>query len=123
MSKKTKRLLDLCNSLGLVTFGGSDEQMNAEIFHVMACDLMSDVLTVDHDGFLLITSLASDQVARTADIVGAAGIVLVNGKNPQPALQTLAGQLGIPLLGTDLPCYEFCLALGRVYSEPRQAET
>ena len=40
-----------------------------EIQHVMACSLMSDVLVTEEDDILLVTSLASDQTARTADMV------------------------------------------------------
>jgi len=79
---------------------------------VVASDLMSDVLVVTREDFLLVTSLASDQMIRTADLVGAAGVVLVNGKKPPASALKLAGDLGIALIVTPLPKYEACLALG-----------
>ena len=62
-----------------------------EVRHVVASDLMSDVLIVDEDDMLLITSLASDQVLRTAQIVGATGVVIMNGK---PLSSPMAGIWG-----------------------------
>ena len=45
---------------------------------VVANDLMSDVLLNDADDILLLTSLASDQAIRTANIVGAMCVVVHN---------------------------------------------
>ena len=77
-----------------------------EILHVVTCDLMSDVLVSEQDELLLITSLPSDQVARTADMVGACGIVLVNGKPPQPSLVELCNQLDLALIRSPLASFE-----------------
>lgn len=79
---------------------------------VVASDLMSDVLVVTREDFLLVTSLASDQMIRTADLVGAAGVVLVNAKHPPQSSLKLAAELDIALLTTPLPKYETCLAIG-----------
>lgn len=76
---------------------------------------MSDVLVVDEEGVLMITALTSDQVLRTADIVGAAGIVLVSGKKPQQNLQKLAAEFNITLLSTPLSMFEACCAVGRLF--------
>lgn len=80
---------------------------------VVASDLMSDVLVVTREDFLLVTSLASDQMIRTADLVGAAGVVLVNGKQPPASALKLATDLNIALITSPLPKYEACLALGQ----------
>jgi len=85
-----------------------------DIRHVVTCDLMSDVLVTDHDEILLVTSLPSDQVARTADMVGACGIVLVNGKAPQPSLLELCGQLDLALIRSPLGSFEASFRLGQV---------
>ncbi len=81
---------------------------DANITNFVASDLMSDVLTVDDENFLLITSLSSEQVARTADIVGARGILLVNGKTPQPRLIELCGEFNISLLTTPMRMFTSC---------------
>ena len=77
-------------------------------------DLMSDVLTRTEDDFIIVTSLNSDQVVRTADMVGAAGIVLVNGKHPQENMKKLAQEHGLTLVSTSLDAFHVCLAAGRI---------
>lgn len=83
-----------------------------DIRHVVTCDLMSDVLVTEKDEILLVTSLPSDQVARTADMVGACGIVLVNGKPPQPPLISLCADLDLTLIRSPLPSFEASCRLG-----------
>jgi len=80
--------------------------------HVVTCDLMSDVLVSDHDEILLVTSLPSDQVARTADMVGACGVVLVNGKAPQPSLVELCTRFDLALVLSPLGSFEASWRLG-----------
>ncbi|WP_304226617.1 DRTGG domain-containing protein [Gracilinema caldarium] len=84
------------------------------IEHVVASDLMSDVLVVDLDNTLIVTSLASEQTVRTADIVGARGVLLVNDKNPQPAMKKLAEEQNITVLSTPLSMFQACVALGKL---------
>ena len=79
---------------------------------VVASDLMSDVLVATQDDALLVTSLASEQMIRTADLVGAAGVVIVNNKPLAPGLTGLARTLDMPLLRSPLAKYEACLAIG-----------
>ncbi len=81
------------------------------VHHVVAADLMSDVLLVDSDDMLLITSLASDQVLRTAHIVGAMGVVVANGKPIPATMVGVARMLGIPLVTAPLPKYESCVRI------------
>ncbi|MFQ3620267.1 MAG: DRTGG domain-containing protein [Spirochaetales bacterium] len=83
-----------------------------EIKSVVASDLMSDVLTTSEDNFLIVTSLNSEQVIRTADIVGASVVLLVNGKHPQESMVQLAEEFGITLLSTPLNTYKVCYLLG-----------
>jgi hypothetical protein len=84
--------------------------------HVLAGDLMSDVLVTDYDDLILVTSLTTEQTVRTADIVGARGILLVNDKTPQPAMKDLAVQQDLTVLSTPLSMFEACIALGRLLS-------
>ena len=91
----------------MVNPGGAENQVR----HVVASDLMSDVLIVDEDDMLLVTSLASDQVLRTAQIVGAAGVIIMNGK-PLPSTMTrVAHDLKLPLATCSLPKYDGCVAV------------
>ena len=84
------------------------------LHRVVASDLMSDVLTTDHEGILLVTSLCTDQAIRTADIVGAQGILFVNGKNIFDSMTALAAELDISILQTKIPKFEACVRLGRI---------
>ena len=63
----------------------------AVIENVSAGDMMSEVLVGDEDNRILVTALTTDQVVRTADIVEARGVILINGKRPQTSMKTLAG--------------------------------
>ena len=78
---------------------------------VVASDLMSDVLVVDEDDLLLLTSLVSDQVLRTAQVVGAVGVVVVNGKLIPSSMLAVAQNLGVSLLTTRLTKFDACVAL------------
>lgn len=101
----------------LATGTDFDQRM---VQNVVASDLMSDVLVVAQDDVLLITSLASDQMIRTADLVGAAAVVLVNGKQAPVSLIALAKELNITLLRTPQPKYETCLAVGKTIEPGEQ---
>ncbi len=88
----------------------------APLKHVVASDLMSDVLVADYEDFIIVTSLTSEQTVRTADIVGARGLLLVNDKTPQASMKALAVQQDITVLSTPLTMFEACVALGRLLS-------
>ena len=77
----------------------------------VASDLMSDVLLVDADDILLLTSLASDQAIRTAHIVGAMGVVVHDSKPLPSTMSEVARQLKVPLVSSPLSKYESCVRL------------
>jgi len=88
-----------------------DEKDNRHVGHVVASDLMSDVLLVDSDDILLLTSLASDQVLRTAHVVGAMGVVVHNNKPLPASMSTVAERLGIALVASPHGKYESCVKM------------
>ena len=87
------------------------EGMGRMIRHVMASDLMSDVLLVDEDDMLLLTSLASDQVLRTAQIVGAVDVIVVNGKPLPTSMVNVANDLGMSLGISPMTKFDACVAV------------
>ncbi|MDR2897593.1 MAG: hypothetical protein LBU99_02175 [Spirochaetaceae bacterium] len=93
---------------------GSPDFQNIPIEHVVAGDLMSDILVSVEAGDILVTSLATEQAIRTADIVCAAAVLLVNDKLPTHSMKELAESSGITLLATPLPLYDACVALGNL---------
>lgn len=101
---------DVANTLdGKVLFKETGD--DRKVGRVVASDLMSDVLLVDSDDILLITSLASDQVLRTAHIVGAMGVVVHNNKPLPSSMIDVAKRLGIALVTSPHPKYESCIKL------------
>ena len=91
----------------LVAGGESDRKVGT----VVANDLMSDVLLNDGDDILLLTSLASDQAIRTANIVGAMAVVVHNAKPLPQTMCQVADTLGIPLISSPLSQYDSCVRI------------
>ncbi len=87
------------------------ENLEKTIKYVIASDLMSDVLLVDEEDMLLLTSLASDQVLRTAQIVGAAGVIVVNGKSLPSSMMHVARDLGMTLAVSKFSKFDACIAI------------
>ena len=87
----------------------------------VASDLMSDVLLVDADDILLLTSLASDQAIRTAHIVGAMGVVVHDSKPLPSTMIEVARQLKIPLVSAPLSKYESCVRLHEALAAEKNA--
>ena len=87
------------------------EGLDRPIKNVVSSDLMSDVLVVDDDDILLLTSLASDQVSRTAQIVGALGVVVVNGKPLPSSMVNVANDLHMTLMTCKLAKYQANIAV------------
>lgn len=88
-----------------------EEGEDREVGFVVASDLMSDVLLVDKDDILLLTSLASDQALRTAQIVGAMGVVVHNNKPLPASMKDVAKRLGISLVTAPCAKYESCIRI------------
>ena len=105
------QLTDLIDGLSAHTIHLSASAASETILHVVASDLMSDVLVVDVDDLLLISSLASEQIVRTAHLTCAAAVLLVNDKRlPAPAA-ALAQQLDVTVLSTSMDKYHSCIAV------------
>ena len=97
----------------ILIYKGSDYS-DFVVRHVVAGDLMSDVLVTEYDDLVMISSLNSEQIMRTANMVGARGILLVNGKIPSSLMKNIAEEDDITLLSTSLPMYEASIALGHL---------
>jgi len=90
---------------------------SAGIEKVVAGDLMSEVLVIEEEKMILVSSLTSDQVVRTAHIVDALGILLVNNKDPQNSTKNLAEEFHLNLISVNLPMFETCAALAKLSEE------
>lgn len=91
------------------------------VHQVIAGDLMSDMLlSVEGEG-LMVTSLATEQTVRSADLIGASVILLVNDKLPTVEMKRLAEECGITLLATPMPMFESCTTLGFLVNSCHEA--
>ena len=88
------------------------EELNIE--EVFASDLISDILVSEGDNQILLTSLTSPQVVRTAALVGAVAIVLVHRRQASPGLEAAAREQGIPLFRSSIAKYDACVRLGHL---------
>ena len=89
------------------------ELLEREVDKGCGADLLSDVLSVVEDNFLLITGMVTLQAVRVAEVMNAAAVLIVRGKRPQELVITYAREAGIPLLATDKGMFEPC---GLLYS-------
>ncbi|MEM5948459.1 DRTGG domain-containing protein [Spirochaetia bacterium 38H-sp] len=107
-------LKKIIQSLDAKTITKNKEDKEIRCSGIVASDLMSDVLVQHQEGFLLITGLVSEQVVRTATIVGAPVVVFVCNKKPQQKIIELAEEEGIILLSTGLSTYQACVNLSKL---------
>lgn len=97
-----------------------EEGLDRKVGFVVASDLMSDVLLVDADDILLLTSLASDQALRTAQIVGAMGVVVHNDKPLPSSMLDVARRLGVSLVTSPHQKYASCIKIHDALEREKQ---
>ena len=110
-------MLEVAEALGAEVLV-KGEACRRQVLHVLASDLMSDVLLVDEEDMLLLTSLASDQVLRTAQIVGATGVIVVNGKPLPSSMVNVANDLHMTLATSRLSKYAACVRVAQILGQP-----
>ena len=77
-----------------------------------ASDLLSDVLANSEQGNLWVTLQIHQNIVAVASIKELAGIVLVNGREPEPDTVEKAEAEDIAIMVTELPTFEL---VGRLY--------
>ncbi len=92
----------------------STVENNLKLEHVIASDLMSDVLTDQRVNVILITSLCSEQAIRTADLIDCSCVIIVKGKKILPGMKKLAQELDLTLLSTEYRKFEASVILGKL---------
>jgi hypothetical protein len=104
-------LNDLVKELGLeVRAGGS--ALETEVRGGYASDLLSDVIAHGQPGDLWVTLQRHQNIVAVASLKRLAGIVLVNGREPEADTLQKAGAEGVPLLVSALPTFEL---VGRLH--------
>lgn len=104
---------ELLEFSGILSLNSIDEVADEKINEVAVSELMSDVLTMEHENMLLITGLCTDQAIRTADIMGAVAIIVTQGKQVTDTMLKIANESGMALFRTDLQNFDVCQLLCR----------
>lgn len=86
--------------------------LDHEVTGGYASDLMSDVMAHGRDGDLWITLHVHQNIVAVAALNNLAGIILVNGREPEQETVAKADKEGIPILISKLPTFEL---VGRLY--------
>ncbi|MDR2512080.1 MAG: hypothetical protein LBC89_06490 [Bacteroidales bacterium] len=82
-----------------------EELLNDDLDHAFASDLMSDVLTLNSNQFLLITGLCNIQTIRTAEMADLNYLLLCRGKKASEEMLELAIENGMIILETDMSMF------------------
>ena len=88
-------------------------KLDIEVTGGYACDLLSQVMARAQAGNVWVTMQSHVNIVAVARLKDIAGIVLVNGREPEPATVTRADEEAIPIVVTALPAYE---VVGRLWS-------
>ncbi|MDR0304752.1 MAG: hypothetical protein LBH98_08320 [Chitinispirillales bacterium] len=83
--------------------------VDEEAKQIIVSELMSDVLTEDNGGnVVLITGLCTEQAIRTSNMVDALAVVITAGKKITASMIKIANDAKISLFSTKLRNYEVC---------------
>ena len=93
------RLRDIAEAVQGEVLCGQD-RLDENVDYAFASDLMSDVLTIKTDDFLLITGLANVQSVRTAEMSDVEYILFVRGKSVTEEMTALAEDNGMVVIRT-----------------------
>jgi predicted transcriptional regulator len=74
------------------------DALDRDVNHAFASDLLSDVLTVNRAGIMLITGVANLQTIRTAEMAEVSCILLVRRKKASTEMISLARENGVVLV-------------------------
>ena len=88
------------------TVVAANSAANRQIQGGYASDLLSDVMGNSQEGDLWVTMQKHVNVVAVAQLNGLAGIVLVNGRMPEPDTAARAEETGIPIISTPLQAFD-----------------
>ena len=71
-----------------------------------ACDLLSDVIAHAQDGDLWVTLQKHSNIVAVARLKNLAGVVVVNGREPEPDTIARANEEHVPIVTTALEAFE-----------------
>lgn len=108
----------IVEELGATPLYVPDGWEELEVDSVFASDLISDILVSEGGKQLLLTSLTSTQVVRTAALVGVVAVFLVYRRHAPPELVAAARDQEIPLFCSTIAKFDACVRIGRLKDSP-----
>ena len=105
------KLTELVRELKL-SVRSADGDLEREVTGGYASDLLSDVLANGEPGNLWITLQIHQNIVAVASMKDLAGIILVNGREPEQDTVEKAEAENIAIMVTELPTFEL---VGRLY--------
>jgi len=106
------KIVELVEKLNL-DVRSANENLEREITGGYASDLLSDVLANSKEGDLWVTLQIHQNIVAVASMKDLAGIILVNGREPEQETVEKAEAENIVIMVTELPAFEL---VGRLYS-------
>jgi len=110
-------LADIVKRMDLEVLAGS-AALDRPVKMVYSGDMLSDVLARAHPGELWITIQVHLNVIPVAVMKELAGILLPNGRRPDPEVLKKADEEGVPILVTSLGTYEAACRLYELGIKP-----
>jgi len=90
-----------------------DCELDCEVRGCYVSDILSDVMANSDEGYLWLTIHIHPNITAVAQFKALAGVIVVNGRNPQPETLKKADEHRIPILTTKLASFEVA---GRLYA-------
>jgi len=106
------KIIELVEKLNL-DVRSAKENLEREITGGYASDLLSDVLARSKEGNLWITLQLHQNIVGVASMKDLAGIILVNGREPEPQTVEKAEAENIPVMVSELSTFEL---VGKLYN-------
>ncbi|MGO9136785.1 MAG: serine kinase [Syntrophales bacterium] len=91
----------------------AEDNLKTEIRGGYTGDLLSDVMANSKEGDVWITRQVHQNIVAVASLKEHAGIILVQGNEPAKDTLEKAVKSGVPIMVSDLPCFELT---GRLYA-------
>lgn len=110
IAMKVKEIAEILNAKVLC----GENKLELELEYAFASDLMSDVLTTQTEGMVLLTGLANVQAIRTAEMSDIQCVVIVRNKNVSAEMVDLASENGIVLVECEASMFK---ASGLLYGK------
>jgi hypothetical protein len=106
------KLTELVHKLNL-DVRSAEAGLDREVTGGYASDLLSDVLANGEEGNIWITLQIHPNIVAVASMKDLAGIILVNGREPEPETVEKAETEKLVIMVTEMPTFE---VVGRLYN-------